>query len=217
MPGQPEPDRAAKTRVVVLLSGSGRTLENLIRAERDGRMAVEFTRVISSRSTVRGVQVARDAGIPLTIVPRRRFETLEAFSDAVHAVLDAEKPDLVLMAGFLSRIAIPAYLAGRVMNIHPTLLPLFGGQGHYGMQVHERVLSSGMKISGCTVHFVDENYDAGPIILQACVPVLEDDEAERLAARVFQRECELYPEAVRLFASGRLRLEGNRVRILPPA
>ncbi len=206
-----------RLKVVVLLSGSGRTLENFIEANLDGRISIEITRVISSRAKVRGVEVARQAGIPLSLVPRRSFETPEAFSDAVHAELDPERPDLVLMAGFLSKIAIPPPFEGRVMNIHPALLPLFGGQGNYGHRVHERVLESGMKVTGCTVHFVDENYDAGPIILQSCVPVLEDDDADTLGARVFARERELYPEAVRLFGEGRLRLEGRRVRILPPA
>ncbi len=210
-----EPRQNPQTRVVVLLSGSGRTLENFVRANREGRIAVDIVRVISSRAKVRGVEVARDANLPLSVVPRRQYETAEAFSDAVHEVLTAEQPDLVLMAGFLSKIAIPEHLDGRVMNIHPALLPLFGGQGHYGSRVHQRVLDSGMKVSGCTVHFVDENYDSGPIILQSCVPVLEDDDAETLGARVFKRECELYPEAVRLFAENRLRFEGRRVRILP--
>lgn len=206
-----------RIRVVVLLSGSGRTLENLLRANSDGRISAEFTRVISSRPGVRGVQIAREANLPLSIVPRREFDLPEQFSDAVHAILASEQPDLVLMAGFLSRISIPDEYVGRVMNIHPALLPLFGGRGYYGSRVHEKVIESGMKVSGCTVHFVDENYDAGPIILQSCVPVLEYDDAESLAARVFSRECELYPEAVRLFADGRLRIDGRRVHILPPA
>ncbi len=206
-----------RLRVVVLLSGSGRTLENFIRANDEGRIAVDFARVISSRSKVRGVEVADRAGIPLSIIPRRQFETVEAFSDAVHEALDPEQPDLVLMAGFLSKIAIPPPFDGRVMNIHPALLPLFGGQGNYGHRVHERVLESGMKVTGCTVHFVDEHYDAGPIILQSCVPVLDDDVAGTLGARVFAQECELYPQAIRLFAEDRLRIEGQRVKILSPA
>ncbi len=206
---------SARKRVVVLLSGSGRTLENLIRANHEGRIDVDFTRVISSRARVRGVDVAREADVPLSIVARRSFATWQAFSDDVHEILRQERPDLVLMAGFLSKIEIPDQYLGRVMNIHPALLPLFGGRGNFGNTVHENVLASGMKVSGCTVHFVDENYDAGPIIVQSCVPVLEDDDPETLGARVFQRECELYPQAVRLFCDDRLRLEGRRVRILP--
>ncbi len=206
---------SARKRVVVLLSGSGRTLENLIRANLDGRIDVDFARVVSSRPRVRGVEVAHAAEIPLSVVPRRSFGSWQEFSDAVHEILRRERPDLVLMAGFLSKIDIPESYLGRVMNIHPALLPLFGGQGNYGSRVHEGVLESGMKISGCTVHFVDENYDAGPIIVQSCVPVLEDDDAESLGKRVFERECELYPRAVQLFCDERLRLDGRRVRILP--
>ncbi len=206
---------SARKRVVVLLSGSGRTLENLIRANHDGRIDVDFAHVISSRSRVRGVEVARAAEIPHSVVPRRSFETWQEFSEAVHEILRHERPDLVMMAGFLSKIDIPESYVGRVMNIHPALLPLFGGQGNYGSRVHENVLESGMKVSGCTVHFVDEHYDAGPIIVQSCVPVLEDDDAETLGKRVFERECELYPRAVRLFCDGRVQLDGKRVRILP--
>ena len=206
-----------RLKVVVLLSGSGRTLENFIRANHDGRISIEIARVISSRAKVRGIEIARQADIPLSIVPRRSFVTPEAFSDAVHEILDLEEPDLVLMAGFLSKIAIPPPFEGKVMNIHPALLPLFGGQGNYGHRVHQRVLESGMKVTGCTVHSVDEHYDAGPIILQSCVPVFEDDDAGTLGARVFARECELYPEAIRLFGAGRLRVEGRRVKILSPA
>ena len=204
-----------RLRVVVLLSGTGRTLENLLRVRQTGALAIDVARVISTRANVRGNDVARAAEIPLSIIPRRRFASPEAFSDAVLAVIGQEQPDLVVMAGFLSKIAIPDELVGRVMNIHPALLPMFGGRGHYGHHVHEQVLASGMKVSGCTAHFVDNEYDAGPIIAQACVPVLDDDDVDSLAARVFACECELYPHAIRLFAENRLRIEGRRVRTLP--
>ncbi|HVB63151.1 MAG TPA: phosphoribosylglycinamide formyltransferase [Nitrolancea sp.] len=202
-------------RIVVLLSGTGRTLENLLIACKSGTLSVDVARVISTRRNVRGNDVARNADIPLSIIPRREFETPERFSDAVLETIGQEHPGLVVMAGFLSKIAISDELVGRVMNIHPALLPMFGGLGHYGQRVHEQVLASGMKISGCTAHFVDDEYDAGPIIAQACVPVLDDDDADSLAARVFARECELYPRAIRLFAENRLRIEGRRVRVLP--
>ena len=202
-------------RIVVLLSGTGRTLENLLIACKSGTLSVDVARVISTRRNVRGNDVARNADIPLSIIPRREFETPERFSDAVLETIGQEHPGLVVMAGFLSKIAISDELVGRVMNIHPALLPMFGGLGHYGQRVHEQVLASGMKISGCTAHFVDDEYDAGPIIAQACVPVFEDDDADSLAARVFARECELYPRAIRLFAENRLRIEGRRVRVLP--
>jgi len=119
------------------------------------------------------------------------------------------------MGGFLKRITIPQDFANRVTNIHPALLPSFGGEGMYGHFVHEAVLHSGAKVSGCTVHLADNEYDRGPILVQKCVPVLEDDTPETLAARVFEAECEAYPEALRLIAAGRVRVEGRRVRISP--
>jgi formyltetrahydrofolate-dependent phosphoribosylglycinamide formyltransferase len=205
-----------RLRVVVLLSGTGRTLENLINVRASGALAIDIVRVISTRKRVRGNDIARAADIPLTIVPRRKSESPSQFSEAVLAAIRQERPDLVLMAGFLSKIAISPDLVGRVMNIHPALLPMFGGQGHYGQHVHEQVLAAGVKVTGCTVHFVDAEYDAGPIIAQACVPVREDDDVDSLAARVFAQERELYPHAIRLFAEDRLRIDGSLVRVLPP-
>ena len=215
-PGQADERGSTRSaRVVVLLSGGGRTLGNLLRHRDAGTLPVEVVRVISSRKRIRGNDVAREAGIPLSLIPRREFQSVDAFSDAVLEVLLADMPDLVVMAGFLSKITIPDELNGRVMNIHPALLPLFGGLGHYGDTVHAAVLAAGMKVSGCTAHFVNNEYDAGPIIAQRCVPVLEDDDVDTLAARVFACECELYPSAIRLFIEDRLRIEGNRVRVLP--
>jgi formyltetrahydrofolate-dependent phosphoribosylglycinamide formyltransferase len=208
-------DSSRRARVVVLLSGGGRTLANLLRCRAAGTLPIDVVRVIGTRRQIRGNDVAREAGIPLSLIPRREFQTAEQFSDTVLATIRAESPDLVVMAGFLSKISIPEELAGRVMNIHPALLPLFGGQGHYGDRVHAAVLAAGMKVSGCTAHFVNNEYDAGPIIAQRCVPVLEDDDVDTLAARVFACECELYPAAIRLFVERRLRIEGNRVRVLP--
>jgi formyltetrahydrofolate-dependent phosphoribosylglycinamide formyltransferase len=202
-------------KIAVLLSGTGRTLENLLAHSAAGRVSIDVRLVLSTRLAVRGNEVAREAGLPLAVVPRRRFATEREFSDAAYAHLDPLDVDLIVMAGFLSKLLIPERYRGRVMNIHPSLLPLFGGHGLYGGKVHEAVIASGMKVSGCTVHFVDEEYDAGPIILQACVPVLETDTAEALGARGFEQECRLYPEALRLFAAGRLRIDGRRVRILP--
>ena len=148
-------------------------------------------------------------------VPRRDYDDLDAFNAAVNAVLLPYGVDLVVLAGFLSLYQPPPELAERVMNIHPALLPSFGGQGFYGDRVHRAVLASGVKVSGCTVHFADADYDRGPIILQTAVPVLEDDTVPSLAARVFAAECEAYPRAIQLYADGRLRREGRRVRVLP--
>ncbi len=202
-------------RLGVLISGTGRTLANFLRVAAAGELPAEVSVVVSSRRDVPGNQIARDHGIPLVIVDAREVRGIEAFSEAVYRALDEYRVDLVTMAGFLRRILIRPDYRGRIMNIHPSLLPLFGGKGMYGERVHRAVLAAGMKVSGCTVHFVNEEYDAGPIILQSCVPVLEDDTPETLAARVFAEECRLYPEAIRLYAAGRLRLEGNRVRVLP--
>ena len=130
--------------------------------------------------------------------------------------LDEHEAALCAMAGFLKLWSIPQAWRGHVLNVHPALLPAFGGKGMYGHHVHEAVLASGAKVSGCTVHFADDEYDHGQIVLQRTVPVLEDDTPATLAARVQEAEREAYPEAVSLFAEGRLRIEGRRVRILPP-
>ena len=119
------------------------------------------------------------------------------------------------MGGFLKRVTIPEDFTNRVVNIHPALVPAFCGDGFYGHRVHEAVLEYGAKLSGCTVHFADNQYDHGPVIVQRAVPVLDDDTPETLAARVFEAECEAYPEALRLIAAGRVTVEGRRVRIKP--
>ncbi len=196
-----------------LLSGGGTTLENLLARIADGRLDAEIRCVISSREGVRGLEVARAAGLPAYTVPRREHRDVESFSSAVTAHLDRHSPDLVVMGGFLSLYRIPPRYEGRVMNIHPALIPLFCGKGFYGMRVHEAVVASGMKVSGCTVHFADNVYDHGPIIIQRTVPVRFEDTPEDVQQRVFAEECEAYPEAIRLFAEGRLTIEGRRVRI----
>lgn len=199
-------------RVAVLLSGTGRTLENLLNRIGAGLLPACVELVISTRE-LRGADIARAAGIPTVVLARGAFPSESELSRAVYAELDTYRPDLIAMAGFLRKIEIRPDYHNRIMNIHPSLLPLFGGRGLYGERVHQAVLASGMKVSGCTVHFVDEVYDAGPIIVQSCVPVLQDDTPETLGSRVFAEECRLYPEAIRLFAEGRLIVEGNRVRI----
>jgi formyltetrahydrofolate-dependent phosphoribosylglycinamide formyltransferase len=171
--------------------------------------------VISNRGDAFGLVRAERAGIPTAVVPRKSFPTVEAFSEEIFAKCRAAEADLVCLAGFLQLIRIPPGFQNCVMNIHPALIPAFCGKGYYGHHVHEAVLTSGVKVSGCTVHFVDNEYDHGPIISQCAVPVLDDDSPDALAARVFEQECEAYPEAIRLFAEGRLQVEGRRVRCLP--
>src|SRR6266852_8319612 len=203
--------------LAVLLSGSGRTLENLQQAIMAGRLSARVAIVVSSKSETYGLVRARQHGLDAVAVPRQNYPNLQAFNEAMHAVLAHYPIDLVVLAGFLSLYTPPPALAGRVMNIHPALLPAFGGKGLYGDRVHRAVLESGVKLSGCTVHFADACYDHGPIILQAAVPVEDDDTIEALAARVFAAECALYPQAIQLFAEDRLRIAGRRVRILPAA
>jgi len=199
----------------VLLSGGGTTLENLLRRIDAGTLDARVVCVVSTRPGVRGLSVAEQAGVPAIVVPRKRHDSTESFSEAVTAVLDEHGPDLMVMAGFLSLWLIPERYRNRVINIHPALIPSFSGKGFYGGRVHKAVAASGVKLTGCTVHFADNVYDHGPIILQRTVPVFFEDTPEDIAKRVFVEECEAYPEAVRLFGEGRLRVEGDRVRVLP--
>jgi len=201
-------------RLGVLLSGSGRTLQNFIAEIAAGRLNAQIAIVVSSRAGVRGIERARSAGVPAVVVDRTARRGV-SFDDAITAALADAGVELVCMAGFLSLWHIPPPFDGRVTNIHPALLPAFGGPGMYGRRVHEAVLASGATESGCTVHFADNVYDHGPIILQRRVPVLPDDSPDRLAARVLEQELIAYPEAVRLFAAGRLRVQDDICTIAP--
>jgi formyltetrahydrofolate-dependent phosphoribosylglycinamide formyltransferase len=203
------------TRLIVLLSGSGTTLQNLLDHVRDGTLPVEVVRVVSSNPQAYGLTRARQAGLATDVVERRAYPSRAAFSEHIFTLCRESGADLVCMAGFLQLLQIPDDFLGRVLNIHPALIPAFSGKGFHGTRVHQSALETGVKVSGCTVHFADNEYDHGPIILQRVVPVLDDDTAESLAARVFSAECEAYPEAIRLFSADRLRIEGGRVRILP--
>ncbi len=203
-------------RLAVLLSGSGTSLQNLLDRIADGRLSPRVAVVVGSRADAFGLERARRAGISTVLVARKAYPDATAFNDALHAALDPHAPDLIVLAGFLSLFEPRTRYAGRVMNIHPALIPAFCGEGFYGHHVHDAVLAAGAKVSGCTVHFADAHYDRGPIILQGCVPVLDDDTAATLAARVLALEHELYPQAIQLFAERRLVVEGRRVRILPP-
>ncbi len=201
-------------RLGVLLSGGGTTLVNLLERIDAGSLPAEVATVVASREC-RGVQRAEAAGLDVHIVPYRDMPDRDAYSAAIIEHLDAAEVDLVCMAGFLSLWTMPDRYEGRVMNIHPALLPSFGGRGMHGRRVHQAVLDHGCKVSGCTVHLADNSYDTGPILVQKCVPVREDDTPETLGSRVFQAECEAYPEAIELFVAGRLTLEGRRVRVSP--
>jgi len=207
-------DPTQPLRLGVLLSGGGRTLLNVLDEIHAGRLDAEVAVVVASRDC-KGVERATDAGLDVHVVPYKQVPDQETYSAAICELLDGADVDLVCLAGFLSFWQIPPRYDGQVMNIHPALLPSFGGTGMHGHHVHEAVLARGCKVSGCTVHFVTNEYDAGPIIVQRTVPVLEGDTADDLAARVFEQECRAYPEAIGLFGQGRLRIEQGVVRIAP--
>ena len=173
----------------------------------------EIGLVVSNNKDAFGLTRAANAGIPTLVINRKDAGSREEFIRRIFEGCRAAGADLVCMAGFLQLIQIPDDFLGRVMNVHPSLIPAFCGAGFYGHHVHEGVLAYGAKITGCTVHFADNQYDHGPIILQRPVEVRDDDTAETLAARVFEQECAAYPEAIRLFAEGKLMLEDRRVRI----
>jgi phosphoribosylglycinamide formyltransferase-1 len=202
-------------RIAFLLSGSGTTLENLLRHVDMGTVPGKVVVVLSDRPGVRGLERARARGIPAVVVERRAYREQAAFDAAVEAALRPHTPDLVAMGGFLSLWKIPADLAGRVMNVHPSLLPSFCGKGFYGDHVHRAVIDSGVRVTGCTVHLVDDEYDHGPIVAQAAVVVEDEDTPETLAHRVQEAERRLFPACIRLFAEGRLQVDGRRVRVLP--
>jgi len=202
-----------RIRLGILISGGGRTMLNILDAIQRGELHADIAIVISSLSAVAGVGRAREAGLPLKIVRKKDCADIDAFSRQIVETLDAAQVDLVVQGGWLCLWKVPPRYENRVMNIHPALLPCFGGQGMWGHHVHEAVLAAGCKVSGCTVHFCTNEYDKGPIIVQRTCPVRDDDTADTLADRVFEQECLAYPEAIRLFAEGRLQVEGNRVRI----
>jgi len=201
-------------RLGVLISGSGTTLRNFLEKIDAGELSAEIGVVLASSPDRSGMQNARHAGLRTEIVSRRDFSDVADFSAAIFDLLRNSAVDLVTLAGFLALIEVPDDFAHRVMNIHPALIPAFCGKGYFGHKVHEAALERGVKVSGCTVHFADNQYDHGPIILQRTVPVLDDDTPDSLAARVFEAECEAYPEAIRRFAAGQLAIEGHRVRII---
>jgi formyltetrahydrofolate-dependent phosphoribosylglycinamide formyltransferase len=202
-------------RIAVLLSGGGRTLQNFIDRRATGDLPIEIATVIGSKAGLFGLERAAKAEIATAVVDRKKFDSVHSYCDDIFGLCDEAQVDLVCLAGWLCLLHVPQRYLGRAMNIHPALLPSFGGKGMFGHHVHQAVIDHGCKVSGCTVHFLDNSYDTGPIIAQRTCPVLDDDTADTLAARVFEQETIAYPEAIRLFAQGRLKIEGSRVRILP--
>jgi phosphoribosylglycinamide formyltransferase-1 len=205
------PDDTPRLPIAVLISGGGTTLRNLIEKIAAGSLPVEIRLVVSSNPQAGGLQYAAEAGIRSLVVDRNKSASPEGFSEQIFGACRAVAVKYVVMGGFLKHVLIPPDFENRVINIHPALIPAFCGKGMYGLHVHEAVLAYGAKISGCTVHFVDNEYDHGPIILQRAVEVLAADTPQSLQARVFAAECDALPDALRLLAADRLRGAGRRV------
>jgi phosphoribosylglycinamide formyltransferase-1 len=197
-----------KKRIAVLLSGRGSNFEALADSIAAGRLPdAEIVLVVSNREGAPGIEKARQRGIPTCVIPSKGLER-EAYDRLVVAALDEARPDLVCLAGFM-RLLSPYFVErfrGRILNIHPSLLPAFPG-----LEAQRQALEHGVKFAGCTVHFVDENLDAGPIVLQAVVPIRDDDTPETLSARILDEEHRIYPEAAHIVLEGRYRIEGRRV------
>ncbi len=199
-----------RLKLAVLISGGGTTLKNLIRCSKDGSLDADVKLVVSSRPEAKGLAIARAAGIATEVVDSKKYNMTAreaenvrdwtAMSRVLDGIILKGDFDLVCMAGFLSRYLFAPQLRGRVLNIHPALVPMFCGQGMYGRAVHEAVVEAGVKVTGCTVHLADHKYDTGPILLQRCCPVYSGDTPDDVAARVFREECVAYPAAINLFA-----------------
>lgn len=200
-------------KAAVLLSGSGTTLQNLLDCTARGELPVQIDWVLSDRPGVKGLERAAAAGIAHQVIERKSCASLAEFGERVFRPIREAKVQLVIMGGFLRLLPIPDDYTHKVMNIHPSLIPMFCGKGFHGTHVHQAVIDSGAKVTGCTVHFADNEYDHGPIILQKVVEVASDDTASTLAQKVFQAECEAYPTAIRWFAENRIRVEGRRTLI----
>lgn len=193
-------------RIVILISGRGSNMQAILDAKLDATIAA----VISNNPAARGLQIARAAGVDAKVVDHRGYPDRASFDKALAGMIAAYRPDLIVLAGFM-RILTEAFIAqfsGRIMNIHPSLLPAFPG-----LDTHRRAIDEGVKLHGCTVHFVTPALDHGPIVIQAAVPVLPDDDEERLAARVLEQEHVVYVQAIRWFLDDQLAVEGSRVKL----
>ncbi len=186
--------------LAILLSGGGRTLQNLIDEIEEGTLPARIQIVLASTRNAGGLERARRHDLPVKTVNRKAFPTDRAFSEQITEELSEYPIDYILLAGFMHLYLFPASYEGKVINIHPALLPKFGGRGFFGNRVHQAVLRAGETESGCTVHYANHQYDQGPIILQRSVPVLPEDTVATLAQRVFEAECKAFPEAVRKLA-----------------
>lgn len=210
-----------RLRVAVLASGSGTTFQNLVERSRlasgdPARLDADIVALAVSRPDAFARTRAEKLGVPCVVLPREIQKDPAALGSAVGAFLESHRAGLCVMAGFLKLWTIPSDWRGFVINVHPALLPAFGGKGMYGHHVHEAVVAAGVKVTGCTVHFCDDEYDHGPIVLQRTVPVAFEDTPDDVAARVVAAEREALPEAIGLIAARRVDIDGRRVRIAPP-
>ena len=212
---KPASKKEKPIRLGILISGGGTTLINILKHINQDRLNAKVAVVISSRSTVAGVERAKNAGLDVRIIRKKDYAGIDGFSKRIEAELATAKVDLVIQGGWLCLWKIPPRYEHRVMNIHPALLPSFGGQGMWGHHVHEAVLKAGCKVSGCTVHFSTNEYDKGPIIVQRTCKVENNDTPDTLAARVFEQECIAYPQAIQLFAEGKILVESCSTKIKP--
>ncbi|MGH7827756.1 MAG: phosphoribosylglycinamide formyltransferase [Candidatus Binatia bacterium] len=199
---------ARQVPIGVLISGSGTNLQSIIDAIEARKLDARIAVVVSNRADAYGLVRAANHGIPTEVLDHKRFSSREAYDEAVVDILRARNVELAILAGFmrlLSPVFVKAY-SNRIMNIHPALLPSFPG-----LHVQKKAIEHGVRFSGCTVHFVNEECDEGPIIIQAVVPVFPDDTEETLAARILEQEHRIYPRAIQLYSEGRLRVEERKV------
>ena len=201
--------------LVVMVSGGGTNLQAILDACENGRIPAKVAGVISSKPDVFALERAKQAGVPSVVIGPRSFDSQEAHDEAVISAIDAFGGQAVVLAGYMSILGTHLVNKFPIINIHPSLIPSFCGKGYYGRHVHAAVLDYGAKISGATVHFVDEGTDTGPIIMQKCVDVLDNDTPETLAARILKVEHEILVKSVALLCEGQLKIEGRRVRIAP--
>jgi len=203
-------------KLAIFASGRGSNFQAILHAIATQRLRAQVVLCVSNRADAGALQVAQAAQIPAAVIEEKTFANSSEYASALLAQLAKHDVHFIVLAGFMRKIPVEVVrqFRHRIVNIHPALLPSFGGKGLYGHRVHEAVLEYGCKVSGATVHFVDEEYDTGPPILQRCVPVLENDTPATLAGRVLEIEHQIYPEALQLFAEERVRVEGRKVRIL---
>ena len=204
---------AHRIKIAVLISGGGTTLKNLIDRIDTNSLNAEIALVVSNNPKAGGLDFSAEASINSKVISHKDFEDRDAFSDAIFAALRESGAELIVMGGFLRQLSIPDDFENRIINIHPSLIPSFCGKGNYGSRVHQGVLDYGCKLTGCTVHFVDDDYDHGPIIAQASVAVEVGDDVKSLAARVFEAECELLPKVINQIAEGRVKVSGRTVSV----